>query len=182
MAVSLDEISKWLDGKNIKYDLNEERIRIVVEASEGKQVYFIRAREDGDIFEMQMQLLDDNLDYIDIKDHQHAGLILQHLLYLNYKTKFGTWEFDPSDGDIRLAIEIPLEDAKMTENQFNRVMGYMISDASDHVEEIKEIMETGKIPVEEEEENNTDEIRNILLRMLETLDGDTSSNKDDDGI
>ena len=120
MAVTLQEISSWLDKLETKHHLDEDREVVVYGfgSEEQAQSVYIRAKEDGEMFEVNMQLLDDNKDNKNIKDHEHASKVLQHMLYLNYKTKFGTWEFDPSDGDIRLAVEIPLEDAIMTEKQF----------------------------------------------------------------
>ena len=178
MSVTLEQIAKYLNNAELKYQHDEEKELIFLASGDEGSVYthFIRAKEDGDIFEWQMQILDDTRDIIDIKDHKHTGKVLSHLLFLNYKTKFGTWEFNPKDGDIRLAVEIPLEDALITEKQFNRIMSLMLVDAAKHADEILHILKTGESP----KDNSEAEILAMFEELLEQLK-DTSFD-DNDGI
>ncbi len=179
MAVTLEQIAGYLNNVELKYKHDEEKELIFLIASDEDSMYshFIRAKDDGDIFEWQMQILDDTMEHLNIKDHKYAGKVLSHLLFLNYKTKFGTWEFDPRDGDIRLAVEIPLEDALMTEKQFKRIMSLMLSDANKHADEILHILKTGEIP----EDNSEAEMLAMLEEMLARLQ-DSSPDDDNDGI
>lgn len=178
MAVELKQISVWLNESEVKHNHDEEREVIVFAGGdeEHTQSYFIRARDKGEVFDLNMQLLDSERDNITIKDHPHAGLALAHMLHLNYNTKFGTWEYDPTDGDIRLAIEIPLEDAIMTQKQFDRIMGMAFRNGGDMAKEIRHILNTGEVP----EDNSKDEMISQLEAMLAQLKGaDVAS---DDGI
>ena len=161
MAVTLQEISGWLDNIGIKHKLDEEKIFFGAGDEENTQGYFIRAQENGDIFDAQMQILDENRDFVSLEGQEHAAKVLEHILYLNYTTKFGTWEYDPRDGDIRLAVEIPLEDATMTEKQFNRICGLLIKEGTNAAKDIKQILKTGEIPKKDDE---TD-----VVAMLEAL-------------
>ena len=181
MAVTLEQISKWLDERDFNHKLDSENEKIVSASSgDGSRLaHFIRANEDGELFNWTAQLVDDNMDFIDIKDHQYAGKIISHMLYLNYSTKFGTWEFDPSDGDIRLSIEIPLEDAVMTGKQFNRIFGYMTSDSHDGANEIMQIMKTGEIP---EDDSEAEMIAKLEAMLAQLKSGDSSSTDSTDGI
>ena len=178
MAVTLEQVTGFLDSMELKYDYSKEKARILCVSGDEDSTYthYIRAKDDGAIFEWQMQILDENKDNITIKEHKHLGKVLAHILYLNYQTKFGTWEFDPSDGDIRLAIEIPLEDATMTAKQFNRVAGYMFSNGSSHADEIKHILETGEAPKSDEPE--AAEMIAKLEAMLAQLKGGSSTEED----
>ena len=179
MAVTLEQIATYLDNAEFKYKHDEEKELIFLVASDKDSMYghFIRAKDDGDIFEWQMQILDENMDQLNIKDHKYVGKVLSHILFLNYKTKFGTWEFNPKDGDIRLAVEIPLEDALMTENQFTRIMSLMLSDANKHADEIMHILYTGDVP----EDNSEAEMLAMLDAMLARIK-DSSTDDDNDGI
>ena len=180
MAVTLEEIAGFLTNMDLKHDYQKEKERIILAAGDADitTTHFIRAKEDGDIFEWQMQILDENRDVLSVKDHQHAGKALSHLLYLNYQTKFGTWEYDPSDGDVRLAIEIPLEDALMTQKQFKRISSLMLGNSSAHVKEILNILKTGEAPQDESKED----LMAQLEAMLAQLKGGSSSESSDDGI
>ena len=178
MAITLEQIAPMLEAKKVNFHHDTEKEVIVFAAGNGEtsQSHFIRAKEDGDIFDWTMQLLNDDKANVVIKDHQHAPVALSHMLAMNYGTKFGTWEFDPEDGDIRLAIEIPLEDALMTEKQFSRIFGYMIDDGQGGADAIRHILKTGEVP----EDNSDAEMLAKLEALMELLKKDTTSS--DDGI
>lgn len=177
MAFTLEQITGYLDNVEFKYkhEKEEERIVLVSGDEDSTYLHFIRAKEDGDIFEWNMQILDENKDNLTIKNHKYENKVLSYILYLNYSTKFGTWEYDPSDGDIRLAVEIPLEDALMTEKQFMRIMSLMIKDAAKASDEILSILETGEIP----KDDSDAEMIAKLEEMLAVLKGSSSTSTTD---
>ena len=177
MPVTLEQIGTLLEADEINFHHNKEKEFILFMTGNEKtsQSHFIRAKENGDIFEWQMQILDDNKDMVMIKDHQHAPLALSHMLSMNYSTKFGTWEYDPSDGDMRLAVEIPLEDALMTDKQFARISGFMVTNGQDGADAIRHILKTGEAP----QDDSKAEMVAKIEAMLAQLKGDSSS---DDGI
>ena len=177
MAVTLEQIAGYLKELELKFTHDEEDERIVLFSGteDSPYAHFIRTREDGGIFEWNMQILDENKDTLKIKDKKYAGKVLEHLLYLNYQTKFGTWEFDPSDGEVRLAVEIPLEDALMTVKQFTRIASLMMDISSD-VDDIMKILNTGELP----KDDNEAEMIAKLEAMLAMLKSDDSSGSSDD--
>ncbi|MCX6051031.1 MAG: hypothetical protein NTZ60_00820 [Campylobacterales bacterium] len=180
MAIELKQIVEWLEEQELKFQHIQEKSVIILMSGNEKetQTHFIRAKDDGVIFEWTMQLLDENNDNIKIKDHKYSMQVLSHILYINYQTKFGTWEFDPSDGDIRLAVEIPLEDALMTKKQFNRVSEYMLGYGSSSASEIRQILKTGEVP---KDPSNAAMVAQ-LEAMLAQLKGSSSSASSSDGI
>lgn len=179
MAVTLEEITGFLDSLELKYeyDKDKEQILLINGDEDSTYVHFIRAQEDGDIFKWQMQILDENKDSLTVKEHENLDKLLTHMLYLNYNTKFGTWEYDPSDGDIRLAVEIPLEDATMTKKQFTRVASLMLKDADKHVDELLQVLKTGEFPQQDDLE-----ILALLEDMLATLKATDTDSSEADGI
>lgn len=175
MAVTLTEISGWLDIEELKHDLNDERIMFAAGDEDNTQGYFIRAKEDGKYFNATMQIMDENQNFVSLKDQQYAGKVLEFILLKNYETKFGTWEYDPADGDVRLSVEIPLLDATMTQNQFSHIIKMMITTGTNTSKQIKEILKTGEIPVDTTEAD----MLAMLEKMLAMLkSGDTSSESD----
>lgn len=178
MAVTLEQIGGFLDSMKLKYNHGKDGSVIVLFSGDDDSIYshFIRVKDEGVIFEWQMQIVTDDKENLRIKEHKYLSKVLAHLLFLNYQTKFGTWEFDPSDGDIRLAIEIPLEDATMTEKQFNRIASYMLRNGASHAEDIMYILKNGEAP-----ESDEAEMIATLEAMLAKLKG-TSSSDTSDGI
>lgn len=183
MAFTLEQIGEYLKELEFNFEHDTERDAIVTGAGKDGQsaMIFIRAKEDGEMFSLQMEPLnDDKSGPFDIPmDHEHIQLLLPQLLYANFQSKFGTWEYDPSDGDIRFAIEIPLEDAKMTENQFKRIMS-MVFTALDEQKKFKTIINTGEVPEDDADEDQLEMLKK-LVAMMEAEKKDRSGG-DEDGI
>lgn len=183
MAVKLKEISSWLDSMGIKHFHDAEREQIVFGIGDGKEEnniqVFIRAREDGNLFTMDLEPMMDKNNRLDITpNHPHINTLLMRMLYENYECKFGTWEYDPNDGDIVMKVEIPLEDAKMTEKQFRRIFS-ITSAALDFVGVMKHIIKTGEVP-----EDDDEMIEQFFGDFLEFIKSKKSgkSKDDSDGI
>ena len=152
MAMTLKEISAILDEIEFKHSLKEEDEMIFSGggSSENRLGFFITTPEDGEIFEMDARPLDANSDFIKAKEHKHVNVLMSYLLLRNYQTKFGTWEFNPESGIVRLMVEIPLEDNNLTKTQLNRIVKMMLS-CSKEAGEIKHILEHGSLPLDGDE-------------------------------
>jgi len=183
MAVKLEEIMEYLKNADFKHHHDKENEVVVLMTGDEDSTYahFIRANDDGRIFEWQMEILDENRKRLNIKNHKYAGQVLSHLLFLNYKTKFGTWEYDPSDGDVRLAVEIPLEDALMTEDQFNRIKDFMVHNGDTHADEILQILQTGEVPKDESADMFA-QLELMLAELQAKKKELTGNDSDEDGI
>jgi len=182
MAVTLQEISGWLDTEEIKHDKNDERIMFGAGDEDNTQAYFIRARDNGDIFDASMQILDENKAFVSLKDKEYAGKVLEFILLKNYQTKFGTWEYDPADGDVRLNVEIPLEDAVMTQKQFSRIIQMMITDGTKTSMQIKHILKTGEIPADNTEAEMLAMLEQMLAVLKSSSDTTSDTSSDSDSI
>lgn len=163
MAIKIETISGWLDEVGAIHQIDDNNIVFGMADNENdaKKSVVIQLHEGGEIFQMYMNLLDDDLNKVCYKDHQHLQLILTHVLHFNYQKKFGTWEYDPKDGEIRLAVEIPIEDGTLTHKQFQRIFYFFTRDGQQGFEDIMKIAESGVIPENDDAES--------LLQMLEAL-------------
>lgn len=179
MAVNLEQVGEWLEAIGIRFDHSTEDEVIVFfhGDDETTQAHYIRTIEDGDVFQWHMNILDDDNDAILIKDHKYSSKVLSHMLYMNYQTKFGTWEYDPNDGEIRLSVEIPLEDALMTEKQFMRIVGFMIKDGQNGADAIRHILLTGKV-----KEDDSDAALLALMAALSKDMDDKGADSSEDGL
>jgi len=174
MAFTLIQIKEYLDELDMNFSYEEDKIVFGMGSNGQHSAIFIRAKENGEIFDLQMEPLNDDGSPFDFYENTpHLSTALVHMLYMNYTAKFGSWEYDPSDGDIRFTIEIPLEDAVMTKKQFKRILSMADTQISD-ISQLKAILETGQVP----KDDNDSEIA-ILEALLMKLKGESSSDNDD---
>lgn len=145
MAANVQQIATYLDKLGWDYRIEDEDDRIVtgVEAENLEDfVIVVQLDEDGRFFRLFAPHVLSGLP-----DHPHKAAILQTMLAISWETKMLQWEYDPSDGEIRAIIEFPLEDANLTEKQFNRCLSGLIQLVdSVAMPRLAEVMETGHDP------------------------------------
>ena len=152
MAMTLKEVSTIFNELEFNHShLEDDNLIISKGGAKGNTLaYFVRLREDGELFDMAGRLLDEENDQITAKGNPHTKVLMAYLLLRNYETKFGTWEFDSEEGTISFAVEIPLEDNNLTKKQIARIVKIMMS-AGNEAGAIKSILKTGKLPIEGDE-------------------------------
>jgi hypothetical protein len=148
MATTLTQIANYLDQRQWKYHLESENSRIItgVKADYTEDfLIIISLRENGEYLEVTAPQL------FKVKDHVYKGVFFQTLLAISWQVKMLRWEYDPTDGEIRASIGLPLEDAPLTQKQFNRVLSGLI-DLVDRVSmpRLKAVLATGEDPGEKE--------------------------------
>lgn len=151
MATSLKQLSQYLDRRGWKYRLDETDNRIYT-GVKGEHIehllVVIELEEGGEFFSVYAP----NVLSDDIRDHTHKLAVLQTMLSISWETKMLQWEYDPSDGEIRAIIEFPLEDAEMTERQFNRCLHGLVQLVDEMaIPRLAHVMETGYDPADEDE-------------------------------
>ena len=145
MTANVQQIATYLDKLGWDYRIEDEDDRIVtgVEAENLEDfVIVVQLDEDGRFFRLFAPHVLSGLP-----EHHHKAAILQTMLAISWETKMLQWEYDPSDGEIRAIIEFPLEDANLTEKQFNRCLSGLIQLVdSVAMPRLREVMETGQDP------------------------------------
>ncbi len=148
MSATLAQIARYLDNHNWKYDFQPEHSRIItgVKAENVDQFFIvITLKEDGEYLELAVPQL------LHVQDHLYKGVLFQTLLAISCSTKMLRWEYDPMDGEIRACIAFPLEDAPLTEKQFNRCLGALIEIVDTvAMPRILAVLETGIDPGEKQ--------------------------------
>ncbi len=177
MAVSLDQIEGFLKEIGFKYTRVEENQVIIAGFSENETTaaLFFRTIDSGDVLQIKMEPRDKNEMFDISSNHKYLNLILPQLLKENYDIKFGNWEYNPENGDLRFAVEIPFMDAVMTKNQFIRIMS-VFSSALEAQERIMHIAKTGEV--------KEDETSKLMAEFAEFLKARQSKQdkEDEDGI
>lgn len=142
MGASLAQISTYLDHRGLKYELREDHSLIVVDVPTSDPeplVVVVKLEEDGEFIKVFVPQV-----VAGVRDHPHKTAILQTMLVISWETKMLQWEYDPSDGEIRAIIEFPLEDAQLSERQFDRCFDGLVEMVSDWaLPRLKEVMAHG---------------------------------------
>jgi hypothetical protein len=164
MAATLSQLTGYLDKKGWKYRVEAAESRIItgVYAENLEQfLIVIQLDEEGEFFEIYAPRV-----LSGVKNHPHKSAILQTMLCISWETKMLQWEYDPSDGEIRAIIEFPLEDAEMTERQFNRCL-YSLVQLVDELAlpRLQTVMATGEDP------GDLEEGERLLLTLQEEAPG-----------
>ena len=116
-------------------------------------------------------------------DHPHAELFMQALLHEAYVTALGQWELDPSDGEVRVTVQLPLFGTEPTAKQVARVVGAAAQLAERAWPRLLSILEHGEDPVLEKQggglgdDAKARELRRLQLRMQQLI---SSTRKDPD--
>jgi hypothetical protein len=164
MAATLEQIAGYLNKKGWKYRKDEEASRIltgVYAESIEELLIVIELDEEGEFFEIFAPRV-----LTGVKDHPHKTAILQTMLCISWETKMLQWEYDPSDGEIRAIIEFPLEDALLTERQFNRCLHSLVQLVDElALPRLRAVMETGEDP------GDVEEGERLLLALQEESPG-----------
>lgn len=58
--------------------------------------------------------------------YPYKGLLFQTMLAISWEVKMLRFEYDPTDGEIRASIELPIEDSMLTEGLFHRCLSGLI--------------------------------------------------------
>ncbi|PSB01183.1 hypothetical protein [Merismopedia glauca] len=142
MATTIKHISQFLDRRGWLYQANKDAntIRTRVEASQLENlVIVIELTENGEYLSLRTSPL------VQVKDHVYKGVLFQTLLTIASESKLLRWEYEPTTGDIRASVGLALEDATLTEKQFNRLLNgliYLVDDVS--LPRIKSVLATGE--------------------------------------
>jgi len=144
MATTYEEIIGFLKEEELSFhDLREKGKEVLVlefadsESDESPEVVVIKLDEGGDFihfFEPQRY---------NIAGCKYKAEVFETLLVIQNETKMLQWEYDPSDGEIRACIELPLEDVVLTKRLLIRCVLGLVRMMGSYHSRIKQVIETG---------------------------------------
>lgn len=83
-----------------------------------------------------------------VRECKYKGALFAAVLQIMYRTKHAQIEYDPSDGEIRFAADMPIMDGTVTAVQIDALMGVMISIADTFHPVLMHVIETGRVDME----------------------------------
>lgn len=109
--------------------------------------------------------------FLRVPEHEHLPVLMQAMLHEAYLTNLGQWEMDPSDGEVRVTVQLPLFDAEPTARQVYRIVSGAAQLAERAWPRLLSILETGCDPKLQEggEDPVRDELRRLQVRMQALL-------------
>jgi hypothetical protein len=144
MGTTIDEIESHLQALDVKFQRqNESMVRVgwtteTYKNSEGEQTLstFIELLEQGEFLNLIVPRA------FTIKESARGAAYLA-CLAIQWQTKMLQFELDHNDGELRLVIEIALEDASLTKQQLARMISALPASADRYFGVFEKINETG---------------------------------------
>lgn len=109
--------------------------------------------------------------FLRVAEHPSLPVLMQAMLHEAYLTNMGQWEMDPTDGEVRVTVQLPLFDAEPTVRQVSRTVTAAAQLADRAWPRLISILSTGEDPVlaEEGDDPVRHELRRLQMRMQELL-------------
>lgn len=155
MSTTLDEICSLLDDAKIRYGRREDRIRTgfetdLYEDREGDNCLHLAIwpEDDGETLRVQAYGT-----YVlpPAQFPEKLAAVQRTINQINWETKLAHLEMDIQDGEIRISVDLPLEDAKLTERQLMRAIKLMPDLADRYHTAMRQALDHG-IPLATHEE------------------------------
>lgn len=164
MAVDLKLLKGYCDQQKWKYKEDSDALKLVWDHKrpDGKLteiVMFIHLKENGELFMLECGAIPPG----EIEKIEDKERLFLNLLHLGWATPLGSVEID-KDGEIRVRVEIPLEDNTLTQKQFSRAVGAALQSIG--VVRMFAEKAAGGEAVEEESELTSDQLRIVVAGVI----------------
>lgn len=175
MAMTLSELAE-----------TAKKAEIVLKAEEGESHlwghwnmdFFTHPGIDEKTLELRFGLAEDgeflyvmSLSLYSLKDCAYKPQVFEALLSIAYVTKSVSYEYDPTDGEVRATIEMPLEDGRLTPDQLAALCSFMAVTIDGYDSVIRHAMKTGTIDMSLEGKALPDPDKQQLNELLAKIGG-----------
>lgn len=144
MATTLSQLASYLDRRDWRYQIDRDNQCIITGVKAQNLDHFIiilNLSENGEYLQCQAPQI------FTLQDHIYKGPFLQTMATIQFQVKMLRLEYDPSDGEVRASIELPLEDSQLTQRQFDRALSGLIQLVDHHaIPRLRQTLATGTDP------------------------------------
>jgi hypothetical protein len=119
MSINLDLLTNYLEQLQLSHEIQRKEERIIIGFNTdnvGKLPIIICLSEEGEFLQFYAPGL------LNVNDRVFKGVAFQTMAVLSYEMKLLRFEYDPTDGEVRASIELPIEDGTITFKQFQRCL------------------------------------------------------------
>jgi len=166
MSTTLETLINFLDLDGYRYTQNpaQPTLWLPPQASTlPTHTIQLDLSEDGELLRFTVPQL------LNLADCPHRDVVLEALLSFSYRLKMLRFEYDPTDGEVRASIELPLEDVALTQRQFQRCLRGLVDLVGQRVlPPIQEMLVTGVLPQTQEPElpaGLMEELTSLLTKL-----------------
>ena len=177
MAITMDDLKKLLDDGKLNYYLDPKRDAVLLGFGglNGRFQITISIQVDGRFLQFR------SMGYASCPpDHPHLAAVHRLLLELAYTLRLVKFSWDPRDGEIAAFADIWLMDAKLTPEQFQRMLQNFIPALDTSFPRIRQTLESGKDPGPEDPaalaakiKGDTGSLPEPMRKLVEKLRGPT---------
>lgn len=115
MALTLDQLKRLVDAQGVKYFVAPSEPTLLMNFGGRFGTYQVIMKVEVDGRFLQFRTMGYGLCP---KSHPHCDALLQVLGALDYELRMTKWGWDPRDGEIVACMDMWLEDATLTNQQF----------------------------------------------------------------
>lgn len=136
VTVDLAYLTKYLDRMGLKYEANLERgfAHMVMAGDHGKYDTYVVTNTESALAFIIIS------DYMTVRaDHRNCDKVLRRLMELNWKLNVSKFEWDPTDGEVRITFTFSTENGVGYE-AFKAVFETLTSTADEYKEELERLL------------------------------------------
>lgn len=157
MATTINELAAYLYSWGWHYETYPERDLVltgVLMPTGEKYPILLILTQNGRFLQMVIP------QFLNLKEHVYKGIAFQTLLNISFELKMIRFEYDLSNGEVRASVELPLEDAPLTAQQFNYALEGLVKVVDGEAKpRLKAVLSTGEDP------GNKRRLQNLLSMM-----------------
>lgn len=145
MAMTLDQIKRLLESEDIKYFVHPEREALLASFAglSGSHQVVTSLELDGTFLQLR------TVGWLHCpSDHPALSEVLKVLGEVNYRARLVKIGWDPSDGELVAYADVWIEDGKLTQQQFSRMLHNYVPVVDMAYGRLKKTIETGHDPGE----------------------------------
>jgi hypothetical protein len=175
MATTIQDIHSALQVEGTPLFCDGEQTLLITFPHRGQMmVVYVHLLEEGGYLRYRIPF------FLDLSRTPHRTRVIEKLLELNYNVKLLKFGMDPTDGEVSVEIDLPLDDGVPTQRQLHRCMFYLTNPAIQERDNLLTLMETGIYPGSED-----DGFRASLDRLLpdeDSMDDEIDLDQADDRL
>lgn len=152
MATTIDELKGFLDEYELKYRVDEERNAILVGFGCNADDSPYRDEEGDAYVRLVIQLSEDggfvavfSPNAWNIDDCPNKAAVFEALVSIQAQYKMLRFDYDPTDGEIRPNMELPVEDSSVSSRQLHRMIHGMLGAIQRFHPVIRHAMDHGEV-------------------------------------
>ncbi len=136
--VTIKDVAKYLDKLDLQYELDEANnvARLPIAGDNGNFNIAIVADTDIDVVYIAV------LNYLKVPPkHRNCDKVLRRMMELNWKFNIGKFEWDPTDGEVRVSYAVCTDNGLGFET-FSAALVTVVQQADDHYPELKKLLDS----------------------------------------